>query len=136
MSFLVDANVLCEAMQARPDPRVLAWLYRHEAQLHVATLTLAEICKGIHLLAPGRKRRNLEDWFEELVLSFNGRVLPFDLHAATTWGAFHARHQLRGCVLPSFDSLLGAIALAHALTIVTRNTSDFPEEVSVLNPWE
>lgn len=72
-------------MQARPDLRVLAWLYRHEVQLHLATLTLAEICKGIHLLAPGRKRRNLEEWFEELVLSFDGRILPFDLRAATTW---------------------------------------------------
>jgi predicted nucleic acid-binding protein len=33
------------------------------------------------------------------------------------------------------DSLLAAMALQHHLTIVTRNTADFPDDVPVLNPW-
>ena len=31
--------------------------------------------------------------------------------------------------------LLAATALRHDLTVVTRNVFDFPDEVSVLNPW-
>lgn len=33
------------------------------------------------------------------------------------------------------DSLLAATALHHQLTIVTRNTTDFPDDVPLLNPW-
>jgi predicted nucleic acid-binding protein len=34
------------------------------------------------------------------------------------------------------DSLLTATALLYDLTIVTRNTADFPPEVRTLNPWK
>jgi predicted nucleic acid-binding protein len=33
------------------------------------------------------------------------------------------------------DSLIAATALQHQLTLVTRNTEDFPEDVPILNPW-
>lgn len=136
MNFLVDANVLCEATHPRPAAKVIAWLDRHDATLHVSTLTLAEISKGIHLLAPGRKRGRLETWFEDLITSFAGRVLPFDEEACRIWGAFHAKHQQHGRQLSSFDSLIAATALAHGHTLATRNTSDFPDDVPVINPWE
>lgn len=136
MSYLVDANVLCEATQPRPAAKVIAWLDRHDASLHVATLTLAEICRGIHLLAQGRKRRKLEAWFEEMVESFAGRIVSFDEDACRTWGAFHAKHQQKGRQLPSFDSLIAATALAHGHTVATRNIADFPDDVPVVNPWE
>jgi predicted nucleic acid-binding protein len=135
MSYLVDANVLSEATRRQPDANVLAWLERHDAELHVSTLTLAEIVKGIHLLAQGKKRRDLEAWFEELVASFAGRVLPVDESVARAWGAFYAKHQRQGRLL-SFDSLLAATALAHGLTLATRNAVDFPADVSVINPWQ
>ena len=135
MSFLVDANVLCEATRPQPEARVLAWLERHDATLHISTLTLAEILRGIHLLPAGRKRRALESWFDELLASFAGRIVPFDEDAARTWAAFHARQERKGRSLPSFDSLIAATALAHGLTLATRNTADFPEEVPVVNPW-
>ena len=135
MSFLVDANVLCEATRARPDARVLAWLDRYDAILHVSTLTLAEILKGVHLLPAGRKRRTLDAWFEELVSSFDGRIVPFDADACRTWGPFCAKHERAGRRLSSFDSLIAATALAHGHTLVTRNVADFPSDVPVVNPW-
>jgi hypothetical protein len=136
MSYLVDANVLCEATRPQPDARVIEWLDRNDALLHVSTLTLAEIVKGIHLLPPGRKRKKIEAWFEELVASFTGRVVPFGEDASRTWGAFYARHQKQGRQLSSFDSLLAATAVAHGHTLATRNTADFPADVPVVNPWE
>lgn len=136
MTYLVDANVLCEATQPRPAEKVIAWLDRHDASLHASTLTLAEICKGIHLLAQSRKRRKLERWFEEMIESFAGRIVPFDEAACRTWGAFYAKHQLKGRQLSSFDSLIAATALAHGHALATRNTSDFPDDVAVVNPWD
>lgn len=135
MGYLVDANVLCEATRLKPSGHVLTWLERHDAELQISTLTLAEILKGIHLLAPGKKRRQLELWFEELVASFEGRVLPVDEAVARAWAEFYARQQQQGRLLSSFDSLLAATAIAHELTLATRNTADFPKEISVVNPW-
>jgi predicted nucleic acid-binding protein len=135
MGYLVDANVLCEATRLQPASNVVTWLERHDDELHISTLTLAEILKGIHLLAPGKKRRQLELWFEELVASFAGRVLPVDEAVARVWAEFYARQQQQGRLLSSFDSLLAATAIAHELTLATRNTADFPKEVSVVNPW-
>jgi predicted nucleic acid-binding protein len=136
MSYLVDANVLSEATRRQPDAKVLSWLERYDAELHVSTLTLAEIVKGIHLLAHGKKRRDLEAWFEELVASFADRILPVDESVARAWGAFYAKHQRRGRLLSSFDSLLAATAFVHELTLATRDTDDFPDDVSVINPWQ
>ena len=135
MGYLVDANVLCEATRLRPTSNVVTWLERHDDELHISTLTLAEILKGIHLLAPGKKRRQLELWSEELITSFDGRVLPVDEAVARTWAEFYARQQQQGRLLSSFDSLLAATAIAHELTLATRNTADFPKEVSIVNPW-
>lgn len=136
MGFLVDANVLSEATRAVPDGKVLAWLERNDAALHLSALTLAEILKGIHLLHEGRKRRSLESWFEELRESFSSRVVPFDEAAAEAWGTFYAKHERQGRVLSSFDSLLAATALAHNHVLATRNTGDFPDDVPVINPWK
>jgi predicted nucleic acid-binding protein len=38
-------------------------------------------------------------------------------------------------LLSSFDSLLAATATIHGLIMVTRNQSDFPPELSSVNPW-
>ena len=135
MSYLVDANVLSEAIRPQPDTQVMAWLERHDASLHVSTLTLGEILKGIHLLSHGTKRRKLESWFEELVTSFAGRVVSFDEDACRSWGAFYARHQQKGRPLGSFDSLIAATAIAHGHTLATRTVADFPSDVPIVNPW-
>lgn len=135
MSYLVDANVLCEATRPEPQVRVLAWLTENDAELHISTLTLAEILRGIHLMSAGRKQRSLEKWYEELRDSFSGKILPFDEAAAENWGSFYARNERSGRLLSSFDSLLAATALAYKLTIATRNVVDFPAEVPTVNPW-
>jgi hypothetical protein len=135
VTYLVDANVLSEAVRARPDERVLAWLQRYDPLLHVSTLTLAEILKGVYLLPAGSKRKRLDIWFEQLSATFASRIVPFDEDAARTWAVFYAKHQLKGRPLGSFDSLIAASAIAHGHTLATRNTADFPADVPVVNPW-
>ncbi len=136
MTYLVDANVLSEGTRVQPDVRVVAWLDRHDPVLHISTLTLAEILKGIYLLPAGAKRTHLEAWFDSMTASFAGKIVPFDEDACRTWGAFYAKHQQKGRLLSSFDSLIVATAIAHGHTLATRNAADFPSDVPVVNPWE
>jgi toxin FitB len=135
MSYLVDANILCESSRSQPDPVVLQWLADHDSELHVSVLSLGEMLKGIHLMDAGRRRREIEGWYQRIERWAANRLLVMDASVMVTWGRFYASHQRAGRKLPLMDSLLAATALRHQLTIVTRNTADFPDDVPVLNPW-
>jgi predicted nucleic acid-binding protein len=67
-----------------------------------------------------------------VLAAYSGRILPIDISVATAWAKLPARR-----TLPAFDSLIAATALAHGLTVATRNVKDFTDaEVPVFNPFE
>jgi toxin FitB len=139
MSFLIDTNVLSEySRSGGPNPGVKHWLETTgKPLLHVSVITLAEIQKGIALLDEGKRRRDLERWLkDELETWFLGRVLLLDRTVAERWAVLVA-HSIRiGRPLPTLDSQIAATALAHDLTVVTRNTRDFESAgVRTFNPW-
>jgi len=62
---------------------------------------------------------------------FDGKILPIDALVARKCAALHVPHPR-----PERDALIGATALAHGLTVVTRKVGDFePMGVALLNPW-
>jgi len=139
MSWLLDTCVICEPTRAKPSPRVLRWLSgQPEETLYLSVLSFGEIRKGVALLPAGPKRRALEHWLEhDLVDRFVGRILPFDRAGADLWGRLLAGAESKGHPLPALDSLLAATALAHGLTLVTRNLADFAGTgAELFNPWE
>ena len=136
MPYLVDANVLCESSKSHPEPAVLKWLAEHDAELHLSVLSLGAMLKGIHLMDQSNRRHQIERWYQRIERWAANRLLSMDAPVMTTWGRFYAKHQRAGRKLPLLDSLLAATALQHQLTIVTRNTTDFPDDVPRLNPWE
>jgi len=97
-------------------------------------LTLGELRKGIEGVADTGRRTALTDWLEtELPGFFAGRILPVDALVADRWGRMVAE---AGRPLPAIDSLLGATARLHGLTMVTRNTRDFVDMgLDLINPW-
>ncbi len=46
MIFL-DTNVVSETLRKSPDPAVIAWLVRYDAELALPTVTIAEIALQI-----------------------------------------------------------------------------------------
>lgn len=138
--FLIDTNVLSEYNRpAGPDPGVKRWLEETDrSSQYASVLTLAEIRKGIELLAEGKRRRHLEQWLkDDLEAWFSGRILPVDRDVATHWTALVVHGVRTGKPLPAIDSLIAATALAHGLTVVTRNSRDFENAgVETFNPWE
>jgi predicted nucleic acid-binding protein len=53
--FLVDTNVLSEAVRTKPEPQVLDWIgAADETLLYLSVLTLGEVRKGLALLPQGR----------------------------------------------------------------------------------
>lgn len=121
--FLVDANVLSEATQSRPDPRVIEWLARNERDLAVDPVILGEIRFGILLLPQGRRRRALERWFDDVARRIH--CIPWDAETGLRWAELLAHLRLVGKPMPIKDSLIAATALTHGLPIATRNRRDF-----------
>lgn len=84
--YLIDTNVLSEYNRpAGPNPGLQRWLETTERRSqYVSVITLAEIQKGIELLAVGQRRSQLEHWFkEDLEAWFAGsRVLDIDRQVA------------------------------------------------------
>jgi toxin FitB len=96
-------------------------------------VTLGEIRQGVERLRPrdGARAGALEKWLEEVRLEFAGRVLPVDLVVAQTWGRISARRSTS-----VIEGLLAATALAHELTLVTRNVADFVDlGAKLMNPF-
>lgn len=135
MRYLLDTNALSEGRKLRPDPGLAAWLLQHEAASAVSELTIGEFTKGVHLAPSAAMRAALLEWVGKVEDDFRDRCLPVTLEILKRWGRLCGEHEARGRKLPVMDSILAATALVHDLTLVTRNTADFPAEVRTLNPW-
>ena len=134
MTYVVDANVLSEATKPAPSPRVVDWLRQNERELAVDPFILGEVRFGIHLLPAGRRRRRLEQWFDDGVARIV--CLAWDAASGLRWAKLLADLRASGQALPIKDSLIAATALIHGLTVVTRNTRDFRKAgVRVLDPF-
>jgi predicted nucleic acid-binding protein len=94
VTFLVDANVLSEATRPEPDPRVLAWLARHEREIAVDPVILGEIRFGILLLPIGKRRARLERWFEEGVERIH--CIAWEAAAGLRWAQLLAELRTSG----------------------------------------
>ena len=135
MIYLVDANVLSEPTRPAPSSKVIDWLGANEQDIVVDSLILGELYIGILALPRGRKRIQLEQWFDALVRTID--CLPWDATIARRWALLVVDLKRRGEPLPLLDGMIAATALRHDLTVATRNTRDFKRAgVKVLNPFE
>jgi predicted nucleic acid-binding protein len=134
MTYLVDANVLSEATRPQPDPRVLAWLARHEREIAVDPVILGEIRFGILLLPDGKRRDRLELWFQEGVERLH--CLTWEAATGLRWAQLLADLRASGRSMPIKDSLIAATALTHGLAIATLNRRDFENAgVEIVDPF-
>jgi len=137
--YLLDTCVISELVRPRPDQGVVEWLAnREEESIFLSVLTLGDIQKGIAKLKNGNRRDAIQRWLDtELRERFSERTLPVDDEVTLAWGLIQAEAELQGTPVPTIDGLLGATAVAHNLTIVTRNEQDIlPTGARVVNPWK
>jgi toxin FitB len=131
--YLVDANVLSEAIKPDPDERVVEWLRSNEPKIAVDPIILGEVRFGILLLPRGRRRSQLERWFEDGVRKL--QCIPWEASTGLRWAELLATLRNSGRAMPIKDSLIAATALARDLTIATLNRRDFEAAgVTLIDP--
>ncbi len=127
--YLLDTNILSNVVKPRPSPALLAWwAARRDEDLFIASLTLAEIRRGILEKPRGKSRDALEAWFsgpEGPAALFAGRVLAFDARAALVWARLMAQGKAALRPRSALDMIVAAVAEANGCTVATDNARDF-----------
>jgi toxin FitB len=135
--YLLDTNIISNLVKPEPSDRLLAWMSaQRDDSLFIASLTVAEIRRGILEKPRGRKRDELEKWFsgpEGPQALFAGRVLSFDDKAGMIWARLMADGKLEGRPRSGLDMIIAAVADANECVVVTDNTKDF-HDLQFVNP--
>ncbi|MFL6468756.1 MAG: type II toxin-antitoxin system VapC family toxin [Pyrinomonadaceae bacterium] len=138
MPFLLDTNALSEFLKKTPNQNVIRWFSNCDAsEQFVSAITIGEIQKGISKLPGSRRKNDLNNWLDELIVRFDDHILPFDVKVARRWGEMLDGLEKLGSKPPVLDGQIAATALEYDLTVVTRNIGDFSSSgAQVLNSWE
>lgn len=123
MRFLLDTNVVSEAVKPAPDAKVLDRLAAAEGVAALSGVSWHELRFGTQRLPDGRRREALEVFIHALPARFP--VLAYDERAAD-WHARERARLERAGQRPSFaDGQIAATAATNGLILVTRNLPDF-----------
>ncbi|MEO1190655.1 MAG: type II toxin-antitoxin system VapC family toxin [Pseudomonadota bacterium] len=137
--FLLDTNILSHALKPQPSASLTLWMAEQEDEdLYIASLTIAEVQRGILEKPAGKGRDALDTWFHGAQgpqALFANRILPFDARAALIWGRLMAEGRLRGRPRSALDMIIAATAEAHGCLIVTDNERDF-YDLPIFNPMK
>ncbi len=137
MRYLLDTNIISDIARPTPSESLLSWMSEQtDDDLFIASLTVAEIRRGVLEKTAGKRRDQLETWFsgpEGPQALFAGRVLPFDESAALIWARLMASGKAQGRPRSALDTIIAAVAEAHGCTVVTDNERDFAD-IEFINP--
>ena len=122
-AWLLDTNVISEAMRFEPHAGVMCNLARYEGELAIAAPVWHELRYGWLRLPAGRRRDAIGRFVQDVVGQLP--VLPYDAQAARVHAELRTQRERAGQTLPFVDGQIAAIAIAHGATLVTRNTRDF-----------
>jgi len=137
--FVLDTNVVSELRKVRSgkaNPGVAAWAEKvPSVELFISAITIQELEHGVLLMERSDPTQGamLREWLDQSVAAaFKNRVIAVDERVARSAAALHVPDPA-----PFRDALIGATALVHEMTVVTRDLKDFRRfgGVDVLDPW-
>ncbi len=124
MKYLLDTNVLSEAVKTIPNQSVMKMLERHQHEIVTAAPVWHELQFGCQRLPRSRKREVIAIFLNDIIRR-TMLILPYDDRAAEWHASERARLSSNGAT-PSFvDGQIAAVAGVNDLVLVTRNIDDF-----------
>jgi predicted nucleic acid-binding protein len=137
MRYLLDTNIISNFTRPAPSPSLVAWMAEQsDEDLFIASLTVAEIRRGVLEKPAGKRRDQLDAWFsgpQGPLALFAGRVLPFDVEAGLVWARMMAEGKADGRPRSGLDTIIAAVAETNGCIVVTDNERDFAG-IEIVNP--
>lgn len=132
MRYLLDTNTCIRYLNGRvPAVRQRLAAVRRD-DVAVCSPVKAELFYGA-----ARSHEPLRSLQRQLAFLDQFVSLPFDDQAAAVYGRIRADLATRGTPIGANDLLIAAIAIAHAVTLVTHNTGEFGRVADLtLEDWE
>jgi hypothetical protein len=129
--------VLSETLRKSPDPGVVAWLVRHDAELALPTVTIAEIAFGIQKILPDQRALRLEQGLSDWRHRFADRIFGLTEEAALAYGEIMGAASRQGHAMSAPDGMIAAIVRVNGGRLATRNLDDFRTTgLELTSPWD
>ncbi|WP_312609054.1 type II toxin-antitoxin system VapC family toxin [Agrobacterium pusense] len=136
MIFL-DTNVMSETFKNAPDSAVIAWLVRHDAELALPTVAVAEIAFSIRKIRPDQRADRLEEGLVSWRRRFSDKMFAFTEEAALAYGDIMGEAARQGRRMSALDGMIAAIARINGGRLATRNLKDFETTgLELISPWQ
>ena len=134
--IFIDTNIVSEALRKIPDPAVISWLIRHDAELALSTIVIAEISFGIRKIHPDQRAARLESGLFEWRQRFAGRIFAVTESAALAYGDIMGDAVRQGRPMSAPDGMIAAITSVNGGRLATRNLTDFASTgLDLISPW-
>jgi len=124
MIYLLDTNVLSEAVKTEPDKSVMTKFERHQDEMVTAAPVWHELQFGCQRLPRSRKREVIASFLNDIVRR-TMLIFPYDDRAAEWHARERARLSSKGVTSSFVDGQIASIAKVNGLILVTRNIDDF-----------
>lgn len=139
MMYLLDANIISELRKintGRIDKNVLNWVNSIDLdKTYLNSIVVGELYQGV--LAKRHKKdliqaEILSEWFWSVLDLYQDRIFEIDNRATMIWAQLQTPNPKS-----ANDAYIAATAIAHNLTIATRNVKNFDGmPVQLINPFE
>lgn len=137
LKYLLDTNIISEAIRPTPNPNVMQRLITHESSLAIASVVWHEALVGCYRMPESKRRQAIEAYLQTEVKA-KLPILPYTQEAAE-WFAHERSRLIQMGATPSYaDGQIVAIAAVNHLILVTRNVSDYQyfQNVAIENWFE
>jgi len=135
--IFLDTNVVSETLRKAPDPAVLAWLVRFDAELALPTVTIAELAFGIAKIKPDQRAALIELGLADWRRRFADRIFGLTEEAALAYGEIMGAAFRQGLGMSAPDGMIAAIARVNGGRLATRNPADFRTTgLDLISPWD
>lgn len=115
----------------------MAWLVRHDAELALPTVTIAEIAFGIQKIRPDQRAERLEQGLTDWRRRFADRIFGLTEEAALAYGEIMGAAARQGRGMSAPDGMIAAIVRVNGGRLATRNLTDFVTTgLDLKSPWD
>jgi len=135
--IFLDTNVISETLRKTPNPAVIAWLVRNDAELALPTVTIGEIAFGIGKIRPDQRAARFGAGLGLLAPPFCRPDLPIHRGRRARLRRHHECSAPTGPPMTAPDGMIAGIARINGGRLATRNLPDSETTGLVLIcPWD